>query len=331
MGINKIKLAVGMPCYNDAGMLPAAIESVLNQTYKDFVLHIFDNCSTDGSYEIAKQYAQQDGRIILHRNSVNIGLAANFNKALTINDCEYVCLKSANDIIYPEFFENTLAKLDTDKDAVVAFSDGEDVKDVSYEQDCPYERVSLVLKYLVSTSAIYGVHRREVIDKLVIFENICGNDHVFLFNIALLGKFLKVEDGLYESESVVRTPEQYIYCCKSSVKTPDGCGEPNIKFIEILLGVMNVINNGYIPDNLSRNELKKIALDIFVENWSAALWASCVCYVKYIGRLKKQRCSKDVILQHQNRFALAKLYLLLSKKSLAFRFRFPLCFLYSLI
>ena len=51
--------------YNTAKYLPKCIESVLNQTYTDFVYVLIDNGSTDGGKEILEQYAAQDNRIRL--------------------------------------------------------------------------------------------------------------------------------------------------------------------------------------------------------------------------------------------------------------------------
>ncbi len=52
-----------LPVYNDAEYLAECIESVLNQTYGNWEYIIVNNCSTDGSGEIAHRYASRDSRI----------------------------------------------------------------------------------------------------------------------------------------------------------------------------------------------------------------------------------------------------------------------------
>ena len=61
-------VSVMTPIYNGERHLPQCVESVLAQTYRHWDYVIVDNCSTDRSLEIAQRYAQQDGRIRVHRN-----------------------------------------------------------------------------------------------------------------------------------------------------------------------------------------------------------------------------------------------------------------------
>ena len=58
------KITVIMPTFNRAGLISKSIESVLNQTFKDFELIIVDDCSTDASFDIIKSFS--DGRLNSH-------------------------------------------------------------------------------------------------------------------------------------------------------------------------------------------------------------------------------------------------------------------------
>jgi glycosyltransferase involved in cell wall biosynthesis len=60
-------VSVITPFYNTAPYLAQCIESVLAQSYTQFEYIVVDNCSIDGSYEIAEKYARQDPRIRLFR------------------------------------------------------------------------------------------------------------------------------------------------------------------------------------------------------------------------------------------------------------------------
>lgn len=75
------KLLVIMPLYNRGKYVREAIESVLQQTHKNLELVIVDDCSTDNSLEVAKQYKDRENVTILE-NSANRGCYYSRNKAL---------------------------------------------------------------------------------------------------------------------------------------------------------------------------------------------------------------------------------------------------------
>jgi len=53
-------VTIGIPVYNEVNFVAQTIESVLSQTHKNFILLISDNCSTDGSKEVLRNYALKD-------------------------------------------------------------------------------------------------------------------------------------------------------------------------------------------------------------------------------------------------------------------------------
>ena len=57
------KVSIWLTSYNHGELLRESIESALNQTYQDYELVIVDDCSTDNSREIIREYAQKDSRI----------------------------------------------------------------------------------------------------------------------------------------------------------------------------------------------------------------------------------------------------------------------------
>ena len=72
MDNNTPKISVVMSCYNRKDYVSDAIESILNQTYKDFEFIIIDDCSTDGTREIIQKYADNDSRIVYIKNPQNM-------------------------------------------------------------------------------------------------------------------------------------------------------------------------------------------------------------------------------------------------------------------
>ncbi|MFS0879302.1 glycosyl transferase [Bacillus sp. 7586-K] len=93
------KVSVIMGIYNCEDTLSESIESIINQTYKDWELIICDDASTDSSYKIACHYAKRySNKIIVIRNNENIKLAGTLNKCLSIAAGEYIARQDGDDI-----------------------------------------------------------------------------------------------------------------------------------------------------------------------------------------------------------------------------------------
>jgi glycosyltransferase involved in cell wall biosynthesis len=97
-------VSVLTPFYNTAPYLAECIESVLGQNYTHFEYILVDNCSTDGSSEIAESYARCDGRIRFMRRSQFVSQIQNYNGALAeISDASQYCkIVQADDYIFPD-------------------------------------------------------------------------------------------------------------------------------------------------------------------------------------------------------------------------------------
>lgn len=98
--MNNPEITVLMPVYNGERYLREAIESILNQTFKNFEFLIINDCSTDGSREIILSY--NDERIRLIDNQVNMGQTKSLNKGLRIARGRYIARIDQDDISLPE-------------------------------------------------------------------------------------------------------------------------------------------------------------------------------------------------------------------------------------
>ena len=99
------KISLIMSVYNGEDYLRDAIESVLNQTFKEFELIVINDCSTDKTYEILKRFAELDKRVKVHTNEVNLRLPSSLNKAISYAQGKYIARMDADDICLPERLE----------------------------------------------------------------------------------------------------------------------------------------------------------------------------------------------------------------------------------
>ena len=90
-------ISIIMPVYNTEKYVGKAIKSILNQTFRDYEFFIIDNGSTDGSGAIIRNYAQQDDRIRVIHNEVNVYIAEARNKAIEETSGEFLYLIDSDD------------------------------------------------------------------------------------------------------------------------------------------------------------------------------------------------------------------------------------------
>ncbi len=89
-------ISVLMPVYNAARFLGPAMESILQQSLKDFEFIIIDDASSDNSLAIIKSY--QDSRIRLYCNNTNLGISNTLNRGIDLAETEYIARMDADDI-----------------------------------------------------------------------------------------------------------------------------------------------------------------------------------------------------------------------------------------
>ena len=91
-----MKISIITSVYNNKETIKDAIESVLNQTYKNIEFIIVNDGSMDKSLEIINKYMIQDKRIVLIDHQ-NIGLTKSLNKAIKIANGKYIARQDADD------------------------------------------------------------------------------------------------------------------------------------------------------------------------------------------------------------------------------------------
>lgn len=201
-------ISVGMPVYNGERYVGTAIASVLAQTFADFELVICDNGSTDGTEAICRDYAARDRRVRYYRNEVNVGAAGNFCRVFELSTGRYFRWLSVDDYITPAALQVCLAALEADPLAVlacgkVAFvgADGEVLGPYTeaqgLEHASPVDRFRAVMEQDPWCNAVYGLMRREVLQRTRLLGAFSGSDCTLLAELSLYGRFVEVPQVLF--------------------------------------------------------------------------------------------------------------------------------------
>lgn len=118
------KLSVMMPVYNREKFVGAAIESVLNQSFTDFKLLIYNDGSTDGTEDIIQDYAKKDSRVTpVYRvddqekrvSVVNHGVAFARNILLAACETPIACYQDSDDLSHPQRLQHQLKMVQPDE------------------------------------------------------------------------------------------------------------------------------------------------------------------------------------------------------------------------
>jgi len=94
-------VSIIMPAYNCGDFIGIALDSVVAQTYQNWELIVVDDCSTDNTAEIVKEYMRRDSRIKYLRLDKNSGAAVARNTAIDIAKGKYIAFLDSDDVWFP--------------------------------------------------------------------------------------------------------------------------------------------------------------------------------------------------------------------------------------
>ncbi len=96
-----------------------SIESILQQTYKNFEFIIVDDCCKESNKRILKKFEASDGRIVLLKNERNLGLTKSLNVALTVSRGSFIARIDSDDLALPNRLEWQLRCFERNKNLVI--------------------------------------------------------------------------------------------------------------------------------------------------------------------------------------------------------------------
>ena len=206
--MSKARVSIGMPVYNRDKYVAASIEAHLNQTYGDFELILTDNCSTDRSEEICRDYAAKDSRIRYFRNHRNLGAAGNYRRCFELATGEYFRWTPSDDLVSPNLLERAVDVLDRDPSVFVAYPrtkliDAEGNVTGDFDErlhlvdDRPSKRWVGVQANMRLGNLHYGLNRADKFRKTGLLRNYAGGDFPLIAEMSLYGKFYEIQDAFF--------------------------------------------------------------------------------------------------------------------------------------
>jgi glycosyltransferase involved in cell wall biosynthesis len=117
-------VTVVITSFNREKYLAASIESVLASRFSDFQLLVVDDSSTDGSWNVARAFAEQDPRVRVVLNEKNLGDYSNRNRAIELVTTPFLKYHDSDDIMYPHCLEVMVPLLLAEPGAGFALSHG---------------------------------------------------------------------------------------------------------------------------------------------------------------------------------------------------------------
>ncbi len=117
-----IPVSICLTTYNRASVLPSTLNSLLAQSFADFELIISDDCSTDRTAEICREYEAMDHRVKYFRNSNNLKMPGNLNAAIGRARGAYIANVHDGDIYRHDLIEKWKERLDDVSDALFVFN-----------------------------------------------------------------------------------------------------------------------------------------------------------------------------------------------------------------
>lgn len=198
------KVTVITTVYNCEKYITQSVESILNQTYRDFEYIIVNDGSDDNTSELIKKLSLTDDRIVFIDNKDNAGRVPSLNKSLEISRGKYIAIQDADDYSLPERLEKQIAFLEKNPEYVLVGSNiivmDENEKFISQPLrpiNNPEAKFSLLFRCTFANPSI--VFRKEVIDKYGIkYEDsfIHAEDYRIISRINNFGKVYNLEDML---------------------------------------------------------------------------------------------------------------------------------------
>lgn len=173
------KVSVIIPAYNSASLISIAIESLLNQSWKNLEVIVVDDCSPDNTYEVAKSFEERDKRVKVIKQEKNSGAYAARNLGLKIASGDYITTHDADDWSHPQKIQKQIEYLEQNKKVK-----GICLYWIRTKSDLTFTQNWRINSELIHWSHSSFLFRREVLDEVGVWNQVVvGGDTEFIWRV----------------------------------------------------------------------------------------------------------------------------------------------------
>ena len=192
-------ISIVLPTYNGEKFISESIDSILNQTFKDWELIIVDDCSTDNTAALVDSYAKKYDRIHVIHNKTNKKLPGALNVGFKLAMGDYLTWTSDDNRFYPDALETMKDYLDTNKEyAMVCTAYSKmDESGVEFAKANGYDEESMYFNDCVGACFLY---RRQVYETIGGYDEsvFCAEDYEYWLRVLMhCGKIGYIDDVHY--------------------------------------------------------------------------------------------------------------------------------------
>ncbi|EMJ0649102.1 glycosyltransferase family 2 protein [Campylobacter sp. RM13744] len=116
------QISIILPTFNVEKYIERALQSCINQTFRDIEIIVVDDCGNDKSIEIAKEYAKKDERIKIIHNEKNLGSFASRNIGVFNSNADYIMFLDPDDYLELNACEECVKVLDNNEIDLICFN-----------------------------------------------------------------------------------------------------------------------------------------------------------------------------------------------------------------
>ena len=189
--INKKPLvSIVMAVFNDENFLNKVIKSIINQTYKNLEIIIIDDCSTDNSYMKILNFAENDKRIKLIKNKINLGLTKSLNIGILKAKGKYIARQDADDFSYKNRIQSQVNELENNKEYVMCGTQRiiiDKINSKNFKDILPYD-IESIRKVALYKNPFF--HSSIMIKKILIKEGLYNEKFKYIQDLELWSRLI---------------------------------------------------------------------------------------------------------------------------------------------